>query len=150
VPDLVFKCCFGWSVQTGAVVSCIIATIIFLVKEAGKAMDLFCQNIRFCNDRTNALRGLPDGSSVGGSGREKPFFPDHIDELVILTIVGGTVGGYISFAGHTVYWMPAFQAKKIANSIEGFGLGYTPCIADAHYSIYCGFGYRVEGNSIGE
>jgi Mn2+/Fe2+ NRAMP family transporter len=29
----------------------------------------------------------------------KTFFPDHIDELVILTIVGGTVGGYISFAG---------------------------------------------------
>src|SRR5260370_21297292 len=42
-----FQVLFGWSVQTGAMVNCIIAAIIFLVKEVGKAMDVFAKTLGF-------------------------------------------------------------------------------------------------------
>jgi len=93
-----FQVLFGWSVQTGAIISCVIASIIFLVKQAGKAMDLFAKTLGF------GMIGLTlyvafQADPPMAEAALKTFFPDHVDELVILTIVGGTVGGYISFAG---------------------------------------------------
>ncbi|HEV8512504.1 MAG TPA: NRAMP family divalent metal transporter, partial [Cyclobacteriaceae bacterium] len=96
--ELGFQVLFGWSVQTGAIVSCIIAAIIFLVKEAGKAMDVFAKVLGFVMiGLTLYVAFQADPPIVEAT--IKTFLPDHIDELVILTIVGGTVGGYISFAG---------------------------------------------------
>jgi len=93
-----FQVLFGWSVQTGAVVSCIIAAMIFLVKEAGWAMDVFAKALGFVMiGLTLYVAFQADPPLVEAA--VKTFFPDHVDELVILTIVGGTVGGYISFAG---------------------------------------------------
>lgn len=34
-----------------------------------------------------------------GEAVSKTFWPDHIDVMAIVTLVGGTVGGYITFAG---------------------------------------------------
>jgi len=93
-----FQVLFGWSVQTGAVVSCIIAAIIFLVKEAGKAMDLFAKTLGFVMIGLTLYVAFQADPPLAEAA-VKTFFPDHVDELVILTIVGGTVGGYISFAG---------------------------------------------------
>jgi len=93
-----FQVLFGWSVQTGAVVSCIIAAMIFLVKEVGWAMDVFAKALGFVMiGLTLYVAFQADPPLVEAA--VKTFFPDHVDELVILTIVGGTVGGYISFAG---------------------------------------------------
>ncbi len=93
-----FQVLFGWSVQTGAVVSAIIAAIIFLVKEAGKAMDMFAKILGFVMIALTLYVAFQADPPLAEAA-VKTFFPDHIDELVILTIVGGTVGGYISFAG---------------------------------------------------
>jgi Mn2+/Fe2+ NRAMP family transporter len=93
-----FQVLFGWSVATGAVISCLIAAIIFLVKEAGKAMDVFAKTLGFVMIGLTiyvAFQAHPPMKEAA----LKTFFPDRINELVILTIVGGTVGGYISFAG---------------------------------------------------
>lgn len=93
-----FQVLFGWSVQTGAVVSCLIASIIFMVKEAGKAMDAFAKVLGFVMIvLTLYVAFQADSPLTEAVG--KTFFPDQINELIILTIVGGTVGGYISFAG---------------------------------------------------
>jgi len=93
-----FQVLFGWSVQTGAIVSCILAAIIFLVKEAGKAMDAFAKTLGFVMIGLTLYVAFQADPPMAEAAA-KTFFPDHIDELVILTIVGGTVGGYISFAG---------------------------------------------------
>ena len=88
----------GCSVQLGAVISCVIAIIIFLIKEAGKAMDLFAKVLGF------VMIGLTLYIAVQShppmmEALHKTFIPDTINETIILTVVGGTVGGYISFAG---------------------------------------------------
>ncbi len=93
-----FQVLFGGSVQTGAIVSCIIAAIIFLVKEAGNAMDVFAKTLGFVMIALTLYVAFQADPPIAEAA-VKTFFPDHIDELVILTIVGGTVGGYISFAG---------------------------------------------------
>jgi len=93
-----FQVLFGWSVQTGAVVSCIIAAVIFMVREAGKAMDIFAKTLGFVMIALTfyvAFKADPPMAEAA----IKTIFPDQINELIILTIVGGTVGGYISFAG---------------------------------------------------
>ena len=88
----------GCSVQTGAVTSCIIAVIVFIFKEAGKAIDIFSKLLGFIMIGLTlyvAFQSHPPMTEA----LMKTFVPDQINETIILTIVGGTVGGYISFAG---------------------------------------------------
>src|SRR5882762_2886554 len=88
----------GCSVETGAIISCVIAAIIFSVKEAGKAMDIFAKALGFVMIGLTLYVAFKSETPLVEAAI-KTFFPDQINELVILTIVGGTVGGYISFAG---------------------------------------------------
>lgn len=84
--------------QTGVWISAMIALVIFWYKDVGKAMDLF----------SKALGGLMIMLTLYVVFRSKPdlgialhdsILPNKIDLLSIITLVGGTVGGYISFAG---------------------------------------------------
>ncbi len=89
---------FGIPVWTGAVISAAIAIGIFLVKEAGAAMDRFALVLGLVLVALTwyvaAVAGAPLGEAV-----ERTFVPETIDVFAIVTIVGGTVGGYITFAG---------------------------------------------------
>ncbi len=88
----------GIDAKWGAIISCIIALIIFWIKEAGKAIDLFVKILGI------AMIGLtvyvmfashpPFGKAILHT-----FWPEKIDVKMIVALVGGTVGGYISFAG---------------------------------------------------
>jgi Mn2+/Fe2+ NRAMP family transporter len=88
----------GIDAKWGAVISCVIALFIFWTKEAGKAIDLFVKILGI------AMIGLtvyvmfashpPLGKAI-----EHTFWPEKIDIKMIVALVGGTVGGYISFAG---------------------------------------------------
>ena len=88
----------GCSVQTGAVISCFIAVLIFIFKEAGKVMDNFAKGLGFIMIGLTLYVAIQSHPPVG-QALLKTFVPDQINETIILTIVGGTVGGYISFAG---------------------------------------------------
>ena len=88
----------GCSVQTGAVISCGIAVGIFIFKEAGKAMDNFAKLLGFVMIGLTLYVAFQSHPPLG-EALIKTFIPDKINETIILTIVGGTVGGYISFAG---------------------------------------------------
>jgi len=89
---------FGMDVTYGAVVSAFIAIAIFIYKEAGKAMDLFAK----------ILGILMIGLMLYVAYTSKPPLnealirsvnPSQFSFTALLTIVGGTVGGYITFAG---------------------------------------------------
>ncbi len=89
---------FGVSVGQGAIMSAIIAIGIFIYKEAGKAMDLFAKT----------MGGLKILLALFIAYISKPPLaeavirsvnPTHFSFTAVLTIVGGTVGGYITFAG---------------------------------------------------
>jgi Mn2+/Fe2+ NRAMP family transporter len=89
---------FGISAETGALASAIIAIGIFLVREAGKLMDRFAQLMGFVMIALTIYVAVVSSPPVG-EAVIKSFVPDSIDILAIVTLVGGTVGGYITFAG---------------------------------------------------
>lgn len=89
---------FGLSAKTGAIISCVLAIGIFVVKEAGKAMDRFAQILGFVMIGLTIYVMIVAQPPIG-EAVTKTFVPDTIDIFAIVTLVGGTVGGYISFAG---------------------------------------------------
>ncbi|MGE1113871.1 NRAMP family divalent metal transporter [Priestia megaterium] len=88
----------GISPTAGAAISAVIAVLIFVVKEAGKAMDRFTQIAGFVMIGLMLYVATTTSPPVG-EAVVKSFTPDKIDILAIVTLVGGTVGGYITFAG---------------------------------------------------
>ncbi|MEK3820839.1 NRAMP family divalent metal transporter [Cytobacillus sp. FSL W8-0315] len=89
---------FGISPELGALLSGILAIGIFLVKEAGRLMDRFTQILGFVMIGLT-LYVMFTAQPPVGEAVVKTFVPDKIDILAIITLVGGTVGGYITFAG---------------------------------------------------
>lgn len=93
-----FEILSGLDPKWGAVISCFIALFIFWSKDAGKAIDLFVKVLGI------AMIGLTLYVAISsqppfGEAVYRTIWPQKIDANIILTIVGGTVGGYISFAG---------------------------------------------------
>lgn len=88
----------GWDPITGAVVSAILAIFIFVVKEAGKAMDKFAQIAGIVMILLMLYVAFTTSPPVG-EAIVNTFKPEQISIFAIVTLVGGTVGGYITFAG---------------------------------------------------
>ncbi len=89
---------FGLDVRTGAVLSAALAVALFLVKEAGKAMDRFAVALGFVMVALSAYVAIASAPPLGEAVL-RSVMPERIAPLSIITIVGGTVGGYITFAG---------------------------------------------------
>ena len=89
---------FGISPVTGALISTVIAMFIFLNKEAGGLMDKFAQIVGGIMVLLNIYVAITSNPPVG-LAVQKTFSPDTIDIMSIITLVGGSVGGYITFAG---------------------------------------------------
>ncbi len=89
---------FGLDITVGAWLSAGISILLFVVKDAGKAMDWFARILGFLMISLMfyvAIRSEPPLLETV----HKTFMPDQIDFMAIITIVGGTIGGYITFAG---------------------------------------------------
>ncbi|MBW3701854.1 divalent metal cation transporter [Bacillus altitudinis] len=93
-----FQVIFGVDPRIGAGVSAVIAILIFVIKEAGKAMDRFTQIAGFVMIGLMLYVAISTAPPVGEAVM-RTFVPEKIDMLSIVTLVGGTVGGYIVFAG---------------------------------------------------
>ncbi|MCL6478067.1 MAG: divalent metal cation transporter [Peptococcaceae bacterium] len=89
---------FGLTPQVGALISALIAVFIFLSKEMGKAMDGFAKVLGLVMIVITAYIAVITHPPVG-QAVVKSIAPDKIDMFAVLTLVGGTVGGYITFAG---------------------------------------------------
>jgi Mn2+/Fe2+ NRAMP family transporter len=93
-----FNALFGIPVETGAMISAVIAIAIFLVKQFGAAMDWFAKILGL------VMIGLIiyvvySAHPPLGEAALRTFVPLQISPFAIVTLVGGTVGGYITFAG---------------------------------------------------
>ena len=82
----------------GCIVSAAIALVIFWVKEAGKAMDWFAKVLGILMLLLTAYVAYQSHPPLQ-EALKQTFFPQKTSVLASITIVGGTVGGYISFAG---------------------------------------------------
>ncbi|WP_082355356.1 NRAMP family divalent metal transporter [Bacillus sp. FJAT-22090] len=83
---------------TGAIISAAFAIFIFIVKEAGKAMDKVAQIAGFVMISLMVYVAFSTSPPVG-EAIVHTFAPSEISIFAIVTLVGGTVGGYITFAG---------------------------------------------------
>jgi len=88
----------GWSTETGAIISAAIAIFIFVNKNSLKWMDLFAKVLGIVMIALTLYVVFVSNPPVG-EAINRTFVPEKIDALAIITLVGGTVGGYISFAG---------------------------------------------------
>ncbi len=89
---------FGMDVTYGAVLASIMAIAVFANRQAGKAMDLFTQIMGFIMILAIIYVGIVAHPPVREAAL-RTVMPLQIDFMAIITLVGGTVGGYITFAG---------------------------------------------------
>ncbi|MCD9187400.1 MAG: divalent metal cation transporter [Pyrinomonadaceae bacterium] len=89
---------FGLPLEYGAIISAIIGIGIFLFKEAGKAMDIFVKILGVVMILLIVYVVFASQPPLG-EAVFRTFIPEQIDARAIVTLVGGTVGGYITFAG---------------------------------------------------
>lgn len=93
-----FNVLFGISAEAGAILAAGISVGIFLIKEAGKVMDRFVQVMGLLMILLIVYVAISSSPPIGEAVL-RTFVPEEIDVMAIITLVGGTVGGYITFAG---------------------------------------------------
>jgi Mn2+/Fe2+ NRAMP family transporter len=84
--------------STGALISCFAALGIFWYKDAGRLMDTFTKVLGLLMIALTIYIAFVSRPPVA-EALYRTVWPEKIDMLRIITLVGGTVGGYISFAG---------------------------------------------------
>jgi Mn2+/Fe2+ NRAMP family transporter len=88
----------GLPPKWGGVLSAAIAIGIFLSPRAGVAMDRVVVALGFVMIAMTGYVAFVSGPPVGAALRNT-VWPEAVDFLAITTLVGGTVGGYITYAG---------------------------------------------------
>jgi Mn2+/Fe2+ NRAMP family transporter len=88
----------GLPIQWGAVISASLSLLVFWYKEVGKAVDVFAKVLGILMIGLTAYIAVNSQPPVL-EAIHHTFMPEVIDTTAIIILVGGTVGGYISFAG---------------------------------------------------
>ncbi|MDE3152961.1 MAG: divalent metal cation transporter [Gemmatimonadota bacterium] len=112
-------------VRTGAAISAVVSIAIFLVPDAGRAMDRFAQVMGFVMIALTLYVAVtahpPLAGAIAGT-----VAPGEWSTLTIVTLVGGTVGGYITFAGaHRLVdaGVTGLGAEREASRSAGLAIG---------------------------
>jgi Mn2+/Fe2+ NRAMP family transporter len=113
----------GLKVDAGAALSAAIAIGLFLSREAGRAMDRFAQLMGgvmiLLAGYVAVIARPPLADAV-----LRTVAPVRLDVLSIVTIVGGTVGGYITFAGaHRLLDAGVAGREAVGRATRSAGLG---------------------------
>ena len=88
----------GVSFQTGAIVSGLVALLLFWVKEMGKMLDNFAKVLGIMKILLTLYIAFSAHPPLL-EALHRTVIPEKISKLAIVTIVGGTVGGYLTFSG---------------------------------------------------
>lgn len=91
---------FGWDVRVGAALTGAVAIIVFLVKNGRAVMDVVTQVLGVVMILITAYVMIQSNPPYGEAAARAVVPEDPLTLfLPIVTLVGGTVGGYITFAG---------------------------------------------------
>lgn len=88
----------GVDPKIGGAVSALVAILIFLSKKAGMALDRIVVLLGAVMILLMIYVAIVAAPPVG-EALKNTFLPETVDFLIITTLVGGTVGGYITYAG---------------------------------------------------
>ena len=89
---------FGLDIEIGAALSAGFAIVVFLVRRAGLAMDYLVVLLGIVMIALTTYVAVSSEPPYGEALRQT-VAPETVNLLVITTLVGGTVGGYIVYAG---------------------------------------------------
>jgi Mn2+/Fe2+ NRAMP family transporter len=89
---------FGVPPAAGALASAVLAAFLLTRPAAGRAMDLFARALGAAMILLTAAVMVRSGPDYAGA-LAASVLPGRIEYLPVVTLVGGTVGGYITFAG---------------------------------------------------
>ncbi|MCY7324857.1 MAG: divalent metal cation transporter [Microbacteriaceae bacterium] len=89
---------FGVDAKVGGVISAAIAIAIFLSKRAGLALDKIVVILGGVMILLIAYVAIVSQPPLG-LALKNAVIPDNVDFLIITTLIGGTIGGYITYAG---------------------------------------------------
>lgn len=88
----------GVDARVGGIVTAVLAIGFFLSRRAGLALDRALVVLGVVMIVVTAIVAVKSNPPVGDALRNM-VMPETIDMLAIITLVGGTVGGYITYAG---------------------------------------------------
>ncbi len=88
----------GIDPKIGGAISAVIAILIFLSKRAGMALDRIVVMLGAVMILLMIYVAIVAAPPVG-EALKNTILPEEIDFLIITTLIGGTVGGYITYAG---------------------------------------------------
>lgn len=89
---------FGLDPRIGGALSALVAIGIFLSKRAGVAMDRIVVVLGIVMIVLTTFIAITSGPPVGEALRNV-VLPEEVNFLAITTLIGGTIGGYIVYAG---------------------------------------------------
>nr|WP_218852520.1 NRAMP family divalent metal transporter [Spelaeicoccus albus] len=89
---------FGANTTIGGIISAVVAALIFLSKRAGVALDRIIVILGAIMILLMLYVAIVSAPPVG-EALKNTVMPDKIDFLIITTLIGGSVGGYITYAG---------------------------------------------------
>jgi Mn2+/Fe2+ NRAMP family transporter len=93
-----FDAMLGLDPRIGGAISAVIAIGIFLSRRAGVAVDRIVVVLGLVMIALTAYIAITSGPPVGQALRNV-VLPEEVSFLAITTLVGGTIGGYIVYAG---------------------------------------------------
>jgi Mn2+/Fe2+ NRAMP family transporter len=88
----------GISFQTGAIISGIVALSLFWIREIGKMLDGFTKTLGVIKISLTLFIAFSAHPPLLAAVHHT-LIPEKISAIAIVTIVGGTVGGYLTFSG---------------------------------------------------
>jgi Mn2+/Fe2+ NRAMP family transporter len=88
----------GVSFETGAVISCIVALFLFWMREIGKMLDSFTKVLGIVKIMLTLFITFSSHPPLL-EALHRTIIPEKLSSIAIVTLVGGTVGGYITFSG---------------------------------------------------
>lgn len=107
----------GIPVSTGSMIAAALAIAIFMIREAGKAMDRFAQLMGAVMIVVIIYIAITSAPPVAEAAL-RTIVPLKIDLMTIITLVGGTVGGYITFSGGHRLLDAGIKGKKALGQVS--------------------------------
>ncbi|MEG3192848.1 NRAMP family divalent metal transporter [Lysobacter sp. D1-1-M9] len=89
---------FGADPKLGGIVSALVAIAVFLIRRAGAALDRIVVVLGAVMIVLTGYVAIVSQPPVGLAIRNA-VIPEQVDFLIITTLIGGTIGGYITYAG---------------------------------------------------
>lgn len=142
---MAFNTMFGIDPRIGSAISAIIAIAIFLSKEFGNVMDRFAQVLGALMILLATYVAIAAHPPVG-EVIIRTVVPNKFEFLPMITLIGGSVGGYITFAGgHRLLQGGMKGIEAVNNATKSATLGIVVAAIMRYVLFFGALGVAVKG-----